>query len=83
MKKICALLCFTLFVNSLFAQEKSLEALKINTAIKIDGILDEAAWGQAARADSFIENSPNYGATPKHPTVVRVLYSDQAVYVGA
>lgn len=83
MKKILPFLCFVLWYNFVFAQEKNIEALKINSAIKIDGILDEAAWGQASIADSFIENSPNYGAIPKHPTIVRVLYSDQAVYIGA
>ena len=83
MKKIFSIICFVLLVNSLIAQEKSLEAFKINSPIKIDGILDEPVWKQAAIADSFIENSPNYGAVPKHPTIVRILYSDQAIYVGA
>ena len=83
MKKLFPLLCFVFVSNSLFAQEKNLEALKINASIKIDGVLDEEVWAKAAIADSFIENSPNFGAISKHPTIVRVLYSDQAVYIGA
>jgi hypothetical protein len=83
MKKLLSILCLCLLHYVLPAQEKSLEAFKINTPIKIDGILDESVWNQAAIADSFIENSPNYGAVAKHPTIVRVLYSDQAIYVGA
>ena len=83
MKKLLLFIVFAILFSSLEAQEKNLEAFKINTTIKIDGILDEPVWSQAAIADSFVENSPNFGAIPKYPTIVRVLYSDQAVYVGA
>jgi hypothetical protein len=44
--------CF--FITHTQAQERSLSALKINSAIKIDGQLDEAAWKEAVAADSFI-----------------------------
>lgn len=83
MKKIFTFICIGWFCSAALAQEKTLAALKINSTIKIDGILDEAEWQKAAVADSFIENSPNFGVLDKHNTRVRVLYSDQAIYVGA
>jgi hypothetical protein len=52
-------------------------------AIKIDGRLDEAAWASAETAGSFVQQRPRDGAPASQPTEVRVLYDDQAVYVGA
>lgn len=73
--------CFTL--PSIHAQERSLAALKINGSIKIDGNLDEASWKEAAPADSFILNSPQFGVPASQRSIVRILYNDQAIYVGA
>ncbi len=83
MNKIFGLIFGVVLVTNAFAQERNLPALKINTPIKIDGILDEAAWQKAAIADSFIVNFPTFGVPAKQNTQVRVLYSDQAVYIGA
>ncbi|MEI8098255.1 MAG: DUF5916 domain-containing protein [Sediminibacterium sp.] len=83
MKKLISFIWVAFFATVVFAQEKNLAALKINSPIKIDGILDEADWQQAAIADSFIVNSPSFGAPAKQKSQVRILYSDQAVYVGA
>ncbi len=52
-------------------------------APKIDGELDEPMWQQAAIATQFIKNRPNPGPLEKHPTEVRILYDDEAIYVGA
>ena len=60
-----------------------LSALRIHTAIKIDGNLDEPIWQKASIADSFIVNSPHFGELSSQKTNVHILYDDQAVYVGA
>lgn len=65
------------------AQERSISALKINSSIKIDGHLEEALWKEAAAADSFILNSPQFGVPASQRSVVRILYNDQAIYIGA
>jgi len=52
-------------------------------AIKLDGVLDEAAWQTAPLADHFIEYRPKPGRPERLPTEVRVLYDDAAIYVGA
>ena len=51
--------------------------------IKLDGVLDEAAWRDTLPAIDFIQNRPKPGPHEKHPTEVRVLYDNAAIYVGA
>ncbi|HWJ23216.1 MAG TPA: DUF5916 domain-containing protein [Gemmatimonadaceae bacterium] len=51
--------------------------------ITIDGKLDEAAWAQATPITSFRQFQPTEGAPASMPTEVRILYDDQALYVGA
>ncbi len=52
-------------------------------AIKLDGVLDEAAWQTAPAADHFTEFRPKPGQPERLATEVRVLYDDAAIYVGA
>ncbi len=51
--------------------------------IEIDGVLDEAAWTAAAPISGFVEREPIEGARPEEPTEVRVLFDEEALYVGA
>src|SRR5215208_4183966 len=74
----CLLLCIVAF-----SQERSLQAVKINQAPKIDGNLDDAVWKTAPVATNFIQNFPNVGAASNVKTEVRILYDNSAVYVGA
>ena len=48
----------------------------------VDGRLDEAAWGQAAPMTGFIQREPSDGQPASEPTEVRVVFDDQALYVG-
>ncbi len=48
----------------------------------IDGRLDEQAWRTAAVARDFTVFEPNEGEAPSQPTEARVLYDDEALYVG-
>lgn len=69
---------------SLFSiAQKSLDAVKVTQALKIDGKLDEAVWQQATVATDFIVNSPSYGALPMQKTEVRIVYDNDAIYIGA
>ncbi|MDB5236726.1 MAG: hypothetical protein JWR44_3719, partial [Hymenobacter sp.] len=65
------------------APKRQLQAVRINAPIKLDGLLDDAAWQTAPIATQFYELEPKPGAMEKHPTEVRVLYDDAAIYVGA
>jgi hypothetical protein len=53
------------------------------TGIHVDGRLDEGAWATAEAAGNFVQQRPNDGSPASQPTEVRVLYDEQAVYVGA
>jgi hypothetical protein len=49
----------------------------------LDGRLGEAAWSEAPVATGFIQRQPNEGQRAVHQTDVRILFDDEAIYVGA
>ncbi|MDQ3556612.1 MAG: carbohydrate binding family 9 domain-containing protein, partial [Gemmatimonadota bacterium] len=51
--------------------------------MEVDGRLVEEAWAAADPVGSFIQREPTEGAPAAEPTEVRVLFDDDAVYVGA
>ena len=65
-------------------------ALPIGTAVAsgvsdpplIDGRLDDAAWGQAAPMSGFVQREPQDGQPASERTEVRVVFDDEALYVG-
>jgi hypothetical protein len=64
-------------------ERKSIEAIRTSEEIKINGIMDESAWLQAPPASDFIMYSPYNGVSSNYRTEVRVLYDDDAIYLGA
>jgi hypothetical protein len=67
------------------AQEnkRSITATRIETPIKIDGILDEDAYRQSPKCNNFIQTEPTPGIIASLPTEVTILYDDRSIYVGA
>ncbi|RYY11016.1 MAG: hypothetical protein EOO36_19650, partial [Cytophagaceae bacterium] len=63
--------------------KRQLAATRTAVPIKLDGVLDDAAWVAAPVASQFIEQRPKPGRPERLPTEVRVLYDDAALYVGA
>ncbi|MEJ2050274.1 MAG: carbohydrate binding family 9 domain-containing protein, partial [Calditrichota bacterium] len=64
-------------------RNRTAEATRVtNNAISIDGKLDEVVWMQAQAYDHFTDRDPVDGAEPSYPTVFRVAYDDQNLYVG-
>jgi hypothetical protein len=51
--------------------------------IIIDGLLDEIEWESAEVIDGFIQAKLQEGYPATEPTVVRLLYDDNHLYVGA
>ena len=72
------LLCF-----QSVAQVKTTEAVKTVQAPRIDGLLNDDAWQEAPVLTDFIQNSPSPGSPASSKTVVRILYDNTAIYVGA
>lgn len=65
------------------AAPRVLDAWRVEEPIKIDGRLDEEAWMYAARATGFTQNDPKPGTSPSQRTEVKVLYDNDAIYIGA
>ncbi|MGI8951247.1 MAG: DUF5916 domain-containing protein [Chitinophagaceae bacterium] len=83
LKKIGLCIYILLTVISVFAQTKSLHAVKVNHAPKMDGTLNDSAWKQAPSATNFIINFPDFGKPSSQKSEVKILYDDNAIYVGA
>jgi hypothetical protein len=59
-----------------------MRATRTSSRINIDGKLNEPAWATAVPASDFTQSYPQVGAKPIDATEVRVLYDDEALYVG-
>jgi uncharacterized protein DUF5916/cellulose/xylan binding protein with CBM9 domain len=57
-------------------------AVRRSGPIVVDGRVDEPAWAAAPVHDGFFQQFPREGEPPSERTEVRVLYDDQALYVG-
>ncbi len=58
-------------------------AVRIESAITIDGRLDESAWSSAQPITGFTQVEPDEGAPLSQRSEVRVLYDDTNLYIGA
>jgi hypothetical protein len=58
-------------------------AVRLSSAPKVDGKLDDAVWNSANLYSDFIQNRPIEGTQPTYPTEVKIAYTDYAVYVYA
>ncbi len=76
----CGVVC--LFYTAAFTQ-KTLSAVKATLIPKIDGNLDDAAWQNAATAVDFIQYFPSFGSPVSSKSEVKILYDDNAIYIGA
>ncbi len=52
-------------------------------SIHIDGVLDEASWQAARPITSFTQLDPQEGRPASERTEIRILFDDDALYVGA
>ena len=58
-------------------------ASEITAPPSIDGRLDEAAWSGVQVLSGLVQREPYEGTPVSEPTEVRLLYDDDALYVGA
>ena len=69
-----------------FAQEAPLApvgaARRVDTPPVIDGVLDDRAWQEAPLINGFVQADPFEGMPASEDTDVRVVYDDDAIYVG-
>lgn len=57
--------------------------LEPGTEVQLDGRLDDEAWGLATPITDFTQVDPVEGAPPTERTEIRVVYDDDALYIGA
>ncbi|MBU1101187.1 MAG: carbohydrate binding family 9 domain-containing protein [Bacteroidetes bacterium] len=63
--------------------KKKIKAVKIDTNLSIDGILDEPVWNELLPLENFVQFAPYNGVPASQKTVAHVFYDDAAIYVGA
>ncbi|MEM6634204.1 MAG: sugar-binding protein, partial [Bacteroidota bacterium] len=83
MKKIaCFSFLFCLFYQSIFSQkEKIYKTIQVASPIRIDGHIDEQAWGKVTWAGDFIQTEPENGAKPTFDTQFKIIYDQDNLYV--
>ena len=59
------------------------EAVRRDGPISLDGKLDDAAWNAAKPITKFTQSQPHEGEPATQRTEIRILYDDQALYIGA
>ena len=80
-------ICFCILLSTAaFCQteKKKINAKKIITAIKIDGVLDEDAWKNSMAADKFtaLRPTPFIAESAENASQVYFLYNNDGLYVG-
>ena len=57
-------------------------AFRVSTPPTVDGFLDDAVWWQATPMSDFIQREPQDGESATESTEVRVIFDDEALYIG-
>jgi len=81
----CMCLVFSLGTKAQtqLAQKKTLDATRITQKINLDANLDETAWQTASVATDFVYLWPSTGKSGSQKTIVKILYDDGSLYIGA
>jgi hypothetical protein len=77
------ILAVVLLLTNRGLTQKTLTAFKTVQAPVIDGMLDDTVWSKAPVATDFIQNSPKFGQPSSVKSDVRILYDNNAIYIGA
>ncbi len=76
--------CLLVVAASTTAQERTAPRICLNSATPapvIDGVLDDAAWMNAASVERWTEQRPRDGAEASEQTIVRLAYDANRLYV--
>lgn len=60
----------------------AIAAVRAESPVHVDGVLDEADWARAPRADRFVQIEPREGEAATERTEVRVLFDASNLYFG-
>ncbi|MDM7925761.1 MAG: DUF5916 domain-containing protein [bacterium] len=59
------------------------QAVRLDCPVTVDGLLSEPVWSEAPAVSAFFQRDPDEGKPATQETVVRIVYDDDALYVGA
>lgn len=80
---MCLALSLGTKAQTQLASKKTIDAIRIHQKISLDANLDETVWQTAATATDFTFLWPSPGKSASQKTIVRLLYDDDALYIGA
>jgi len=63
------------------SNRKSVQAVKISTSPKINGMADDSVWHKVPAITDFVQYQPVYNAPPSYRTEVKIAYDNYAIYV--
>lgn len=78
-------LCLPIWLNAQDLKpikQKTIQALRAEEVIQINGILEENIWQEPGSSD-FIQSDPIDGAEPSEKTEVWIAFDNKALYIGA
>ena len=58
-----------------------IQAAKVDTGPKVDGVLDDAVWQTATPVETFTQQEPNLGQPASERTEVRIVYDSRTIYI--
>lgn len=72
------------YMNAQTASYRQLPAKRTIQSVKIDGLLNDSAWKDAALMDSLVEFRPTVGRleNPENRTITYLMYNDEGIYFG-
>jgi len=61
---------------------RTMKAVRVDRAPKLDGTLEDGLWQQATPISNFRQREPFEGQTPTEKTEVRILYTKHEIFFG-
>jgi hypothetical protein len=83
LQKLYLVLITVYLFFSAHAQTKTITAVRVQSPPKLDGKLDDAVWQNVPVATDFIIKNPNFGNPSVQHTEVKLIYTNDALYIGA
>jgi len=71
------------FATASVAAPAPVRAVRTTEPIVVDGRLDEAVWKSDNAVTELAQYDPHQGESPTQKTEIRIVYDDEAIYVGA
>jgi len=80
------ILCLVLLAGTAWARDvdskRSITAVRTEIPLKVDGLLNDAAWQNARFQGQFTQREPEEGAPASEKTEVGFLYDEKNLYIG-